>query len=453
MQEPDPKTPHHSAFSAAEVAAIRKDFPYYERADSLRAQGRDHPIYLDHAATSQRPARVLRAEYDFAALNLAAVHRGTSSATGNATSAYESARNKIANFLGAGSDYSLIFTSGATDSLNTLAFAISDSTAANANAGSNPLGVPGSARFSLFPGDEVLVPESEHHANLIPWQRLSARTGARLVTVPVNQDGLWAAGEMLKMVNSHTKIVAFAHASNVTGQTIDAAQLSAEIKKRAHPDAITVLDACQSVSHGSFKISDLGVDFAAFSGHKMYGPNGIGGLLGRTELLQALPPARTGGSAVTKVFADTAEFLPPPQRFEPGTGPLPQAIGLAAAVDYLEFLGMQRIAANDHELTKSLLAELNLLPGVKVIGDSDPNAARCGLVSIVVPGVHPHDVGQILDTMGVTVRVGHHCAQPLHRALGVSGSVRASVSMATTFSELDAFITGVKEAQKYFGVV
>ncbi|MBT1034769.1 aminotransferase class V-fold PLP-dependent enzyme [Canibacter sp. lx-45] len=436
-----------AVFETAKIARIRADFPYFKQIDELKSRGEKHSSYLDTAATSQRVARALLAEHDFTVAHTAAVHRGTSFATGEASLRYENARAQIAKFLGSSSLYTLVFTGGATDAINTLATAISEASLA-VSLPAPQLAVAGSDRFVLARDDEILVPVSEHHANLIPWQRLAARTGAKLVTLPVDENGLWRVAELRERLSARTKIVAFAHVSNVTGHTVEVAD-TVQAVKHASPDAITVLDACQSVPHLPFNASENGADFIVFSGHKMFGPNGVGGLLGKTELLDALPPARTGGSAITLVTPETTEFLPPPYRFEPGTGAVSQAIALAAATEYLQELGMHNIAKTEEFLVSYLLDKLRSVSGLRIIGEQHTNA-RAALVSLNLDGVHPHDVGQVLDSLGVIARVGHHCAQPLHRALGITASVRCSVSCATTQDEIDAFVTGLKEAQKYF---
>lgn len=435
-------------FEASKLASMRAQFPYYAAADRLRAAGNPYPVYLDSAATSQRPQQVIDAEVDFVCFKNAAVHRGSSVATGEATYLFETAREKVAAFLGCGSDYSLVWQSGATGALNTLAYALQDASLA-ASSGL-PLGVPGSDTLALKPGDEIVVPVSEHHANLLPWQRLAARCGLRLKTIPVNAQGLWSLSDLAAAVTKKTRLVAFAHVSNVTGFTVPVAEAVEIIKRNSAKQALTVLDACQSVAHAPFNISELGVDFAVFSGHKMLGPNGIGGLVGKTRLLNMLPPGPVGGSAITLVTADSAEFLPAPQRFEPGTQPVSQAVALAAACDYLTALDMRRVSAHEQALLNDLVTQLQQIPEVTLLGAGDPNG-YAGLVSLTVAGIHPHDVGQVLDSSNVSVRVGHHCAQPLHRALGITASVRASVGPATTPAETTAFVAGLKQAITYFG--
>lgn len=428
------------ALSPAEVADLRAAFPYFAAHDALARTGAPAPAYLDAAATSQRPADVLDAERRFLETANAAVHRGTSGAVGAATEAFEGARAAVARFVGAAAPEQIVWAENATDALNIVALGI-----AEANAG---LGLPGSERFELGPGDEILVTEAEHHANLIPWQRLAAKTGASFRYIPVREDGTWTLDDARAALTERTRIFAFAHISNVTGYVAPVAEL-AELARSV--GAITVLDACQSVPHVPVDFTALGVDFAAFSGHKMLGPNGIGVLYGRPELLAALPPSRTGGSAITKVTMESADYMPPPMRFEPGTQPVSQAVGLGAAVSFLEAVGMERAAAREHELVERLVDGIAATPGARLLGPADPSR-RVALAAVSVEGLHAHDVGQFLDEQGVLVRVGHHCAQPLHRTLGITSSTRASVHLTTTEDEVDRFIDALRGAQRYFGV-
>ncbi|MBK0422603.1 SufS family cysteine desulfurase [Leucobacter sp. CSA2] len=423
------------ALTPAEVADLRAAFPYFTRQAELPAPA----AYLDSAATSQRPAAVLDAEREFLETANAAVHRGTSGAVGAATEAFEGARARVAAFVGAKPE-EIVWAENATDALNLIALGIGE-----ANAG---LGVDGSERFALGAGDEILVTEAEHHANLIPWQRLAAKTGATLTFIPVGEDGTWSLDAAREAITPRTRIFAFAHISNVTGFIAPVAEL---VELARGVGAITVLDACQSAPHIPLDLGALGVDFAAFSGHKMLGPNGIGVLYGRSEMLAALPPARTGGSAITRVTMERAEFMPPPMRFEPGTQPVSQVVGLGAAVDFLQGVGMDRAAAREHELVERLVAGIEETPGVRLIGPQDLSQ-RAALAAVSIEGLHAHDVGQFLDEQGVLVRVGHHCAQPLHRALGMASSTRASVHLTTTEDEIDRFLDALRGAQRYFGV-
>ncbi|MGD9607444.1 MAG: aminotransferase class V-fold PLP-dependent enzyme [Leucobacter sp.] len=425
------------ALTPAEVAELRSAFPYFT--DPPLTDGR--PVaYLDAAATSQRPARVLEAERSFLSSANAAVHRGTSQAVGTATELFEGSRAAVAGFVGAASPDQIAWAENATDALNIVALGIGE-----ANAG---LGVQGSERFALGPGDEILVTEAEHHANLVPWQRLAAKTGATFAYIPVNEYGTWSLDDARAAINARTRIFAFSHVSNVTGYVAPVAEL---VELARSVGAVTVLDACQSVPHLPVDLGALGVDFAAFSGHKMLGPNGIGVLYGRPEMLAALPPARTGGSMITKVTMESADFMPPPLRFEAGTQPVSQVVGLGEAVRFNSEVGMDRSAAREHELVERLVAGILDTPGLRLLG---PQGARdrVALAAVAVEGLHAHDVGQYLDEQGVLVRVGHHCAQPLHRALGMASSTRASVHLTTTEEEIDRFIEALRGAQRYFGV-
>ena len=296
------------------------------------------------------------------------------------------------------------------------------------------------------PPDEIVTTEAEHHANLIPWQELAARTGAALRWIPVDETGALDLGAAVEVIGERTRVVAFSHVSNVTGAITDVARL-VELARAA--EALTVLDACQSVPHLPVDLPALGVDFAVFSGHKMLGPTGIGALWGRSELLDAMPPFLTGGSMITKVTMESASYLPAPTRFEAGTQRVAQAVALAEAVRYLQGIGMERVAAHEHELGQRLAAGLAQLEGIRLIGPP-PGADRVGLAAVDVAGVHAHDVGQVLDSAGVAVRVGHHCAQPLHRALGLTASTRASAYLYNTTADVDRFLAELAGVRGYF---
>ena len=412
-----------------EVAALRQDFPLL--ADPGLA-------YLDTGATSQKPRQVLDAERHHLEHGNAAVHRGASRLAGDATDLFEDARAAVAAFVGAGDD-ELVWTGSATAALNLVAYSIG-----NASAGR---GGGEADRFRLGAGDEIVVTELEHHANLIPWQELAARTGATLRFIPVDDAGALRMEEAERVVGPRTRLLAFSHVSNVTGAVSPVADLVALARGVG---ALTVLDACQSVPHVPVDVAALGVDLAAFSGHKMLGPTGVGALVGRRELLDAMPPFLTGGSMITTVTMDAAEYLPAPQRFEAGTQPVSQAIGLAAAVRYLDGIGMDRVAAHEAALGERLAVGLAAIDGVRLLGPA-PGTPRVGLASVVVDGVHAHDVGQFLDDRGVVVRVGHHCAQPLHRRLGATASTRASAYLYTTEAEVDTVIEATADAVRFFG--
>jgi cysteine desulfurase/selenocysteine lyase len=423
-----------SELSDAEVAAIRADFPI------LRTEVGGEPlVYLDSGATSQKPRQVIQTESYYYEHENAAVHRGAHTLAALATEKFEDARATVARFVGAGED-EIVWTSNATEALNLVAYAIGNATAGR--------GGSEAEQFRLAAGDEILVTEMEHHANLLPWQELAARTGAVLKYIPLADDGELRMDEAERLVGTRTRILAFTHVSNVLG-VINPVRRLVEL---AHSvGALAVLDACQSAPHLPLNLAGLGVDFAAFSGHKMLGPTGVGVLYGRGELLNALPPFLTGGSMITTVTMDGAEYLPAPHRFEAGTQRVSQAIALATAVDYLRGVGMERIAAHEATLGQTLVEGLEAIPGVTVLGPKS-GQPRVGLASFDVSGVHSHDIGQFLDDRGIAVRVGHHCAQPLHRRLGVTSSTRASAYLYTTSDEVAQFLDGVSAATKFFGV-
>ncbi|HEY3437111.1 MAG TPA: SufS family cysteine desulfurase [Actinotalea sp.] len=424
-----------AVLTAAELAAVRADFPLLTR--TVR-DGRPL-VYLDSAATSQKPDVVLDAEQDFYLQRNAAVHRGAHQLAEEATEAFENARSEVAGLVGVSSG-EIVWTSNATAGLNLVAYALSNAT----------LGRGGHAarRFALAPGDEILVTEAEHHANLVPWQELCARTGAVLRWIEVDDHGRLRTEQLADRVTDRTRVVAVSHASNVTGAVTDVAAFVARAREVG---ALTVLDACQTVPNLPVDLRALGVDFAAFSGHKMLGPTGVGALYGRRELLEALPPVTTGGSMVEVVTMETTTYAPPPQRFEAGSQMVAQAVGMGAAARYLSDLGMEAVAAHESQIAGLLLDAVAAVPGVRVIGPTD-NRDRLAAVSFVVDGVHAHDVGQVLDDAGVAVRVGHHCAQPLHRRFGVAASARASAAVYTTPEEVAVFGAALATVRPFFGL-
>lgn len=419
---------------AFDPATVRADFPLLQR------ELHGHPlVYLDSGATAQRPQAVLDAEIAFLTQTNSAVHRGAHTLAADATDLFEDARATVATFVGAQPEQ-LVWTSGATAGLNLIAYAIG-----NASAGR---GGAAAARYALKPGDEIVVTETEHHANLIPWQELAAQTGAVLRHIPVLDDGQLDLDAAAALIGSATRLVAFPHVSNVLGIVNPVAALVALARAAG---ALVVLDACQSVPHLATDFPALDIDLAVFSGHKMLGPYGIGGLYGRAEVLDALPPFLTGGSMITTVTLDEAQYLPAPQKFEAGTQPVSQAIALAEAVRYLDGIGMDAVAAHEQEISDRMIAGLRAIPGVRLVGDA-AGAARVGLASFDVDGVHAHDAGQFLDARGIAVRVGHHCAQPLHRRFGMTATVRASASVFTTFDDVDALLDAVAGVRAFFGV-
>ncbi len=417
-----------------QVERIKADFPI------LQQQVNGQPLaYLDSGATAERPRQVLDAERRFLEHDNAAVHRGAHTLAALSTDAYEDARATVAGFVGAASPSEIVWTSNATDALNLVAYGI-----ANASRGR---GGVDAERFRIGPGDEILVTEAEHHANLVPWQELALATGATLRWVPVDDQGCWTAVDALALITERTKVVAFAHVSNVTGMIAPVA----EVVEAAHAHgALVVLDACQSAPHRPLDVQALDVDFAAFSGHKMLGPNGIGVLWGRSDLLNALPPFRTGGSMITTVTMEHTDFMPAPERFEAGTQPVSQAVALAEAVRYLQAIGMDQVRAHEEHLAQRMLDGLAAVPGISVVGPA-AGVPRSGLVSFDVDGVHAHDVAQYLDAQGIAVRSGHHCAQPLHRRLGLTATSRASTYVYTTDEDVDRFVQAVSEIRGYFG--
>lgn len=422
-----------SVISDARARELRADFPI------LSEQVHGEPlVYLDFGATAQRSTAVLEAEREFLQHRNAAVHRGAHELAALSTSDFEDARDTIARFVGADAD-EIAWQAGATDALNTVTLGIA--------AASRGRGGDSSAPLRLVPGDEIVITEAEHHANLVPWQELALATGATLKWVPANERGTWTLDDARAVVTPATKVLAFAHVSNVTGMIAPVAEL---VELAASVGAITVLDACQSVPHRTVNFHELGVDFAAFSSHKMTGPNGLGVLYGRRERLAQLPPARTGGSMIEVVTMEATTFMDPPTRFEAGTQAVPQVIGLAAACRYLEGVGMDAVAAHEEALGTLMVEKLSALPGVRVIGD-DASVRRSGLAAFIVDGVHSHDVSQFLDARGIAVRGGHHCAQPLHRRLGITASTRASGYFTTTTDDVEALVAALGDVRAYFG--
>jgi cysteine desulfurase/selenocysteine lyase len=411
---------------------IRKDFPVLSRTVRNGAP----LVYLDSGATSQKPRHVLDAVRDAYELHNAAAHRGTHLLGEEATDLYEGARAKVAAFIGARPD-EVVFTKNATEAINLVAYAMSNATA-----------IGGPERFRVLPGDEILITEMEHHANLVPWQQLCERTGATLRWLNMTPDGRLDLSELDAKITGRTRLVAVTHQSNVTGTVNPVAQIAAAAHAKG---ALVLIDAAQSVPHQPVDVAALGADFLAFSGHKMLGPYGVGVLFGRGELLAEMPPFLTGGSMIEVVRMEGSTFLPPPQRFEPGVPFIAEAAGLGAAVDYLTGLGMTDVAAHEKALTAHALEALSGIGGVRILGP-DTTQDRGGTVAFEVEGVHPHDVGQVLDELGIAVRTGHHCAWPLHRALGVQASTRASFYVYNTDAEVDALAEGIRHAQSFFGV-
>jgi cysteine desulfurase/selenocysteine lyase len=407
------------------VANVRKDFPIFQR--TIR-DGKKL-VYLDSGATSQKPLSVIEAESNFYKLHNAAVHRGAHQLAEEATDAFEGARLKVAKFLGANEE-EIVFTKSATESLNLIAYAMGNAEPGN--------------RFALTEKNRIVVTEMEHHANLIPWQQLAARTGAELKWFEVTPDGRLDLSNINSVITEGTKVVSLTHQSNVLG-TIN--PLEAIVKRAHEVGAIVVLDACQSVPHMPIDVSTLGVDFLAFSGHKAVGPTGVGVLW--SSLLEELPPFLYGGSMIETVTMTSATWAPAPRKFEAGVPNMAQAVGLGAAIDYLTAIGMHNVFAHEVELTGYLLNGLLEIPELSIVGPTTTQS-RGGSVSFTVGQIHPHDLGQYLDSQGVAVRTGHHCAWPLTRKLGVPATTRASLYLYNDESDCDALFAAIRGAQGYF---
>ncbi len=420
---------------ALDVPAIRADFPILDR------EVRGVPlVYLDSGATSQKPRIVLDAERHYYETSNAAVHRGAHALAEEATDAYEEARNTIAQFVGAASN-EIVFTKNATEAINLVAYAFSNATEKHRQ------GIDVDQRFVVGPGDNIVVTEMEHHANLIPWQELCAKTGAKLRWFGITQDGRLDIDS--DPIDSNTKCVSIVHQSNILG-TINPIE---EIMRRAHANgALGLVDMCQSVPHMPIDLHSSGADFATWSGHKMLGPTGIGILWGKSELLNSMPPFLTGGSMIETVTMDHTTFAAAPARFEAGVPMVAQAVGLATAVRYLESIGMENIELHEKELTEYLLEKLKHLPGVHIVGP-DTIVDRGSAVSFTVDGIHPHDVGHIMDSHGVAVRVGHHCAWPVCRRFDIPATTRISPYLYNDFADMDAAVDSIVKAQEFFGVV
>ena len=453
-----------------EFSDLRAQFPILRRTvhgNSLYDTVYGKPlIYLDSAATAQKPQVVIDAESEFYETINASVHRGAHELAALSTIAFEDARAKIARLVGACAESGreeIVVTTGATGALNLLATSIgnasakariykkdSDNSADFANSADFDNSADFRKNFALHEGDVIVVSRADHHSVLLPFQELAFRTGAELRWIDVSEDGrVRTDSNYLKtIIDSRTKIVAVTHISNVTGAITDVPPIC----KRAHEvGAIFVLDACQSVPHIPVDFHALNVDFAAFSAHKMYGPTGVGFLYGKHDLLQALPPASFGGSMVELAWLNKpAQYMDAPYRFEAGTQPVAQMVASGVAADWLRSLDMNRVAKHENEIAAELL-KLKDIPGVRVLGPIDLNN-RIGTVSFEVDGVHPHDVGQFLDAQGIAIRVGHHCAQPIHRHFGVYASNRASVGVYNTIDEARALVKAVSLVRNYFGV-
>jgi len=412
---------------SVDLSKYKKDFPIFAR----KVRGGNPLIYLDSGATSQKPESVISAEANFYRTINAAVHRGAHLLAEEASEAYESARANVAKFIGANTD-EVVFTKSATESLNMVAYS---------------LGNPGSTPH-ISAGDEIVVSEMEHHANLIPWQQLAKRTGAKLNWFSITKDGRLDLSDISKVITKKTKIVAITHQSNVFGTIVPLT----EITKVAHSvGALVVLDACQSAPHFAIDVKKLDVDFLAFSGHKTLGPTGVGVLWGKAEVLEKLEPALFGGSMVDSVTMEGATWASAPRKFEAGVPNMAQAVGLSAAIDYLNMVGMNKIFEHEQELTQQLLTGLSKISGVNVVGPLDMKD-RGGVISFTVDGVHPHDVGQVLDQYGIAVRTGHHCAWPLMKKLNLVGTTRASFHLYNDSDDINALLEAIEKVKRYFKV-
>ena len=412
---------------SVDLSKYKKDFPIFAR----KVRSGNSLIYLDSGATSQKPEAVITAEANFYRTINAAVHRGAHLLAEEASEAYEAARANVAKFIGAKTD-EVIFTKSATESLNMIAYSLG-------NTASTP---------HISHGDEIVVSEMEHHANLIPWQQLAKRTGAILTWFSITKDGRLDLSNIASVITKKTKIVAITHQSNVFGTIIPLA----EITKVAHAvGAVVVLDACQSAPHFAIDVKKLDVDFLAFSGHKALGPTGVGVLWGKAELLEKLEPALFGGSMVDSVTMESATWASAPRKFEAGVPNMAQAVGLSAAIDYLNLVGMDKIFEHEQELTEHLLTGLSKISGVNVVGPLDMKD-RGGVISFTIDGVHPHDVGQVLDQYGIAVRTGHHCAWPLMKKLNLVGTTRASFHLYNDSNDVNALLEAIEKVKSYFKV-
>lgn len=407
-----------------DVARVRKDFPILERT----VHGGQRLVYLDSSNTSQKPQQVLDALREFYEQHNANVARAIHALGAEATEAYEAARETVAAFIGAADAREVVFAKNSSEAINLVARVLGDA-------------------GRVGPGDEVLITEMEHHSNIVPWQLLCQRTGATLRWLPLTDEGRLELGELDALLNERTKVVAFVHMSNILGTVNPVATI---VRRAREVGALVLLDASQSVPHRAVDVRELDVDFLAFTGHKACGPTGVGVLWGRLALLAELPPFLGGGEMIEEVAMAGSTFAPPPHRFEAGTPPIAQAVGLAAALDYLGDLGMAALSAHEEQLTAYALGALGEVPGLRIVGPTDV-ADRGGIVSFTLAGIHPHDVGQLLDEQGIAVRVGHHCARPVCVRFGVPATTRASFYLYTTTEEVDALVRGLERVRAVFG--
>jgi cysteine desulfurase/selenocysteine lyase len=393
-----------------DVARVRRDFPI------LGGRLHDHPlVYLDSAATAQKPRVVIDALARFYADSCASIHRGVHTLAAEATRAHEEARAKVQRFLGAADPREIVFTRGTTEAINLVASCLTP---------------------WLAPGDEILLTEMEHHSNIVPWQLACERSGAILRVIPVTDAGDLAIDLIEKLTRPCTRVVAVTHVSNAIGTVNPIAEI-----------AYLVVDGAQAVPHLRVDVRALDCDFYAFSGHKLYAPTGVGALYGRLDVLEELPPYQGGGDMILSVAFNGTEYREPPHRFEAGTPAIAEAVALGAAIDYVEALGRDAIAAHEDELLAHAERSLASTPGVSLVGSP---AARAGVRSFLVDGIHPHDLGTVLDRRGIAIRTGHHCAQPLMHRYGVPATARLSVGLYNTIDEIDALVAGIAAAREVF---
>ncbi|SDJ21046.1 cysteine desulfurase [Frankineae bacterium MT45] len=413
-----------------DVEAVRKDFPILSR------EVHGVPlVYLDSANTSQKPQVVLDTLTDFYARHNSNVARAVHTLGSEATNAFEGARDKVAAFVNAPSREEVIFGKNISEALNLLAYSLSNAST-----------TPGAERFRLGPGDEIVVTEMEHHSNLVPWQLLAQRTGATFRYLPIDDEGRLVSEAIDEVINERTKVVSFVHQSNALGTVNPVARIVARAKAVG---ALSIVDAAQSAPHRPLDVQALGADFVAFTGHKLYGPTGIGVLWGRYDLLAALPPFLGGGEMIETVSMSGTTFAAPPHRFEAGTPPIAQAVGLGAAIDYVTALGMENIQAHEDEITAYALKGLQSIDGLRIIGPAEP-VDRGATISFTLAGIHPHDVAQLLDEHGIAVRAGHHCARPVCVRYGIPATTRASFGVYTTTDEIDALVQGIEKVKEIF---
>ncbi|HDP35113.1 MAG TPA: cysteine desulfurase [Candidatus Hydrogenedentes bacterium] len=401
------------------IMQLRNDFPI------LKQQIRGRPLtYLDNASTTQKPQCVIDAIADYYASENANVHRGIHRLSGAATKRYESARSRLGSFLGANSGYGIVFTRSATEGINLVAHSL--------------------GRALLRSGDEVLVTQLEHHSNIVPWQLLCEAAGAKLRVVPINESGELIMGEFDRLLNERTRIVAVAHVSNALG-TIN--PVSEICRKACRQNAATLVDGAQSAAHTAIRLADMGADFFVCSGHKMYGPTGVGVLCGRSEMFERMTPYQSGSDMVHSVTFEKTTFAPPPHKFEAGTPHIAGAFGLCAAVDYLDGIGMEAVERHERELLAYGTQSLAAIPGLRIIGNAKQKA---GILSFVMDGAHPHDIAQLLDNEGIAIRSGHLCAQPTMAFFGVPALARVSFGLYNTISEIDALVGALQKVRKTF---